>query len=280
MKRIVLLGILSVCLLFSSTHLLWADDPPTFAGVRGLPFELDGNIEATIATPNPLVDWSNLFHVDQGIVSPAANLPDNFDSAVFLKDFVSAQSTADDSAFGPGIKNDQDFHLFSCGSTGALLGKTDIVNAYAASFLDPISGDSIFYYGGERASSNGDAFFGVWILQDPTVVCSGSGFTGSHVDGDLFFLEHFGNGAASLSIFRWANGVLDQTPILESNTQCQNASAGDVLCATTNLSLTPLPPPPWPGHDQNGDNATDPLLSQIFFERASLYKISCGLSYK
>ena len=139
--------------------------------------------------------------------------------------------------------------------------------------------DLIVYFGSEVSAPEGNRNMGVWLLQDPTVGCSGQGntdFSGSHVDGDAFVVAAFTNGGAvaNIDVYEW----VDSTPadndadvggslVLKSgftNVLCPASGAGDDACAIANTdgdkdaNETAFEVnPPWDAPDKDGGNINE-----------------------
>ena len=85
--------------------------------------------------------------------------------------------------------------------------KDEITNAYAA-FYHPGS-DNRIYFGADRFATNGNAFIGFWLLQDPNFAqLPGGTFSGLHVIGDVLLLSDFtgGGSTATPRVFVWNPG--------------------------------------------------------------------------
>ncbi|HWC85510.1 MAG TPA: hypothetical protein VG388_03155 [Solirubrobacteraceae bacterium] len=243
---------------------------PTFQGVNNVGFQLDGDVSAaTNATPTNPYDWSSLFTAGTTVASPggaAVNpLPTGFSSARLVRDFQTTAtggfSKADSSTFATGSKDILNIGAIpATGSTGAtaagwqcspannLLDKDDIMNAYAAAYVDPGSGDHILYFGLERNGNAGDENVAFWFLQKPASCSSAKGavdFTGAHSDGDLLIVSAFtkGGSVSTINAYRWnggADGSLGTTPI-GSGGDCTTAPAGAAICARANDAVITTP---------------------------------------
>jgi uncharacterized repeat protein (TIGR01451 family) len=185
--------------------------PTALAALPG-GFELDGNTVSNGGT-----DWNGVY-----------NDPTTF----FSTDPVS--STSDDILKGGGSKDNADISSWLW--TGQQpQSKDDIVNAYA--YPVRANGDTIAFFGQDRAVSNGDAVVGFWFFKDDvhkTNTASNGGFTfsGVHKVGDIFVLADYSNGGATgnIAVYKWVGsggdteGVLDCVTDSYANTSCPSAA--------------------------------------------------------
>jgi hypothetical protein len=124
------------------------------------------------------------------------------------------------------------------------------MNAYAAEYLDPVTGDEILYFALERNTNTGDANVGFWFLQDE-VGCESTGgsapFAGDHTDGDLLIVSAFtkGGNVSTIDVYRWnggATGSLGTTPVAHGvDCRSGSTSTGDDACATANTAAITTP---------------------------------------
>ena len=218
----------------------------TALAVHDEAFQLEGDVAASTTTNiggsiQPF-DWSSLFTAAGVKVS---QLPTGFTAAGFNKDFLlntnGTFSTADASTYATGSKDTLPISGWQCNKDNNVNSKIDILNAYAAAYTDPQSGDQIVYFALERNANTGDANVGFWFLQDD-VGCTSSGgavtFTGEHRDGDLFIVSEFSGGGkvSTIQVYRWnggANGALGTDPVVQGG-DCKLAGTQDAVCATAN----------------------------------------------
>ena len=237
-------------------------------------FELDGN--TVVNTGLPLFDWNSFFNADG---EPSPELPDasrpGFDSSGFENDFVTNANgtfnTSDTSTFATGSKDTLPITPgWQCSFSSNVNSKTDVMNAYAVQFTDPVSGDEILYFGLERNANTGTGNVGFWFLQDDNVACeSPSGntaFTGDHVDGDILIVSEFSNGGAVATIqaYKWeggADGALNPQSVAEG-ASCSSALAGDSICASVNTATITVP---WDTANKQ-DGVGNSLRVSEFFE--------------
>ena len=223
--------------------------------VHGENFQLDGNVLAASTTNvggvTQNLDWDSLFD-SSGNEKP---LPTDFAASGFDRDFLSSGTsfiTSDTTTFATGSKDTLPISGWQCNFDNNVNSKIDVMNAYAAEFIDPANGDEILYFGLERNTNTGSANVAFWFLQDD-VTCETSGaaatFSGSHTDGDLLVVSEFSGGGtvATINVYRWdggANGSLNPNAVA-SGADCRGAQfpATDTVCAVANtVAITT----PWP----------------------------------
>ncbi len=152
--------------------------------------------------------------------------------------------------------------------------KTNITNAYAAAYK--VGDDIILYFGADRFANDGDASIGYWFYQDNNVAELNNGFSGTHLNGDLFVETQFnGDGTVDVIVYAWcdlgaagnvygvncaSNSTLVQ---LGAGSKCAGNSdfPDGNACAISNESG--LTTAPWPYLSKNG-NTDFPVNS--FFE--------------
>lgn len=196
------------------------------------------------------LDWDSLFDAN-GAEKP---LPAGFTASGFHNDFNNSGTTFltdDTSTFATGSKDTLPITPgWQCNFDNNVNSKIDVMNAYAAEYVDPLTGDEILYFALERNTNTGDANVGFWFLQDE-VGCESTGgseaFTGDHVDGDLLVVSAFTKGGtvSTIDVYRWnggATGSLGTTPVAHG-VDCRSASTplGDTACATANTAPITTP---------------------------------------
>lgn len=242
--------------------------PFSARAVNDLGFELDGNTDA----PASDVDWESFFDAAGANVLPR---PANFTATGFAADYalpdLSTYATGSKDTLHIGPYNGQAAG-WQCTKSNNIGDKVDIVNAYAAAYVDPSTDDLVLYFGVEKSSPNGDSSIGVWFLKDPDVGCKpkgngGTNFTGQHQDGDIFVVSEFtnGGGTASVKAYKWqggAGGSLNPNPVAEGGI-CPAAGSPDAddqrACATVNRTSVDTT---WASPDKNGGD----LDALEFFE--------------
>ncbi len=212
-------------------------------------FQLDGDVIGSTTTTKggstQTLDWDSLINANG---TPKSSLPTGFDDAGFEKDFQNSGSTfitSDTSTFATGSKDTLPISGWQCNFDNNVNSKIDVMNAYAASYTDPQSGDEIVYFALERNTNTGDANVGFWFLQED-VGCETTGgavtFSGGHQDGDLLIVSAFSNGGlvSTINVYRWnggANGSLGATPVA-TGVDCRSATLppGDAACGAANTA--------------------------------------------
>jgi hypothetical protein len=229
-------------------------------------FQLDGDVLASTTTNygghTQSFDWDSFFNASGNPIQasfPDPSVPD-FTASGFHKDFNVAANgnydTSDRTTYTSGSKDTLNISTgWVCTKANNVTDKGDIQNAYAVAYTDPVSGDSILYFGMERNSNNGDANVAFWFLQDATADCTapdGPGSTpwsGNHQDGDVLVVSAFtkGGDVSTVNAYRWnggAGGSLGTTPVA-SGGDCTAtnppAPLGDASCATANKANITTP---------------------------------------
>ena len=233
--------------------------------------QLDGNT-ADDSGAAAEFDWESFFNAS-GAPTPAlphASRP-GFTASGFEVDHAGEGNSSDGSTFSTGSKDTLDIAGWQCGFSNNVGDKVDIINAYSAVYTVPSgtdAGDTILYFGVEKASPNGSSNIAVWFLQDGGVDCESNAgnvdFSGHHQDGDLLVVSEFTNGGAVANVkaYQWvggAGGALDPNPVATGGT-C-GGGGGDSACAIANAGTVN---PPWPHPDKNTREAA--LGVNQFFE--------------
>jgi hypothetical protein len=259
LTAIAVAGLLSGLLLAGGTALAVHDEQ----------FQLDGDTDPAISqnTPgDPPEDWESLFNpngTNQAIIDPEA--ADGFTAGSFQRDFLSKTGktgtceestgttfcTRDASTFATGSKDTLDIDGWQCNRDNNVNSKIDIMNGYAAQYIDPGTGDRIMYFGLDKNVDNGNNNVGFWFFRGE-VGCESPGgsvdFSGEHQDGDVLVVSAFtnGGGVSNITAYQWNGGCIDnpspQTPAacdglaIGNGGDCKVAPTGttDSICATTN----------------------------------------------
>jgi hypothetical protein len=214
--------------------------------VHDLKFELDGNVttEGHTAFSTGTSDWESFFDASGNKLA----LPAGFTASGFDKDFANSGTTfvtSDETTYATGSKDTLPITPgWQCSFANNVLGKDDIMNAYAAAYT--ANGEQFLYFALERNANTGDGNVGFWFLQNNVGCKSAKGntpFTGDHSDGDLLVVSEFtkGGGVSTIQVFRWnggATGSLGTKPVAEG-ADCTKQLAEDKVCATTNGSEPP-----------------------------------------
>jgi hypothetical protein len=198
-------------------------------------FQLDGkatnsNLTCTYGTP---CDSWNLLNGTGG-AGPVGTNSSAGHSAV--RTFVNGTTTTD--AFqGGGSKDFNPLSQWSYSTTNTP--NKDTLNAgYAAAYN---LGDFDVIFGADRASPNGDANIGIWFFQQSVSLNGNGGFSGSHVNGDVFVISSFtnGGGTSTISVFAWNQPGLANAINGGCSAGVKNPKVGQ--CADTNLLLLANP---------------------------------------
>ena len=238
-------------------------------------FQLDGDTSTTAGTvPDPAeqtLDWESLFNADgssTGVIDPDA--ASGFTGGSFDRDFSAKASrnadcsltssgpifcTNDGSTFATGSKDTLDITGWQCNSVNNVNSKIDIMNAYAAQYVDPDTGDRIMYFGLDKNKDNGNNNVAFWFLRGDADCESTGGavdFSGAHQDGDVLVVSAFtnGGGVSNIDAYRWDgdDGCIDNPSdpaacdglAIGSGGDCKAAPTLDDICATTNSGPSPF----------------------------------------
>lgn len=229
-------------------------------------------------------DWEDIFDVIGNAVPTQANpLPANYTESVFIRDFVPGEAGPDISTFTTGSKDTLNITPgWECTRSNNVNDKTDIVNAYATAYIDPISSDLIVYFALERYSNEGTGNVGFWFLKDDEVGCpvmatgpKSASFTGNHVDGDTLVVAEFATGGdldnVVIAAYEWqggAGGFLDPNPVGGvMGSECIGDGAGQNLCGVVNKEQILMANIPWLTETkQPGNTPSNDLDEAEFFE--------------
>ncbi len=261
------------------------------AAVHDQAFQLDGDISDTDVNPGspgtPTVDWVNLFDVaGTSEPTPKTMLPAGFVAAEYVRDFVPGANGPDRTTFTTGSKDTLNITPgWECARANNVTDKDDVVNAYSAAYVDPVTGETKIYMAMERFSNEGSGNVAFWLLQDPTVGCvapaagpSTTPFTGNHQNGDVLVVSEFtvGGTVSSINVYRWVGGAAGfLNPIaIASGADCKSEVAGDDVCATVNTSQIT---PPWLTETKQPGGTSNDLAVSEFFE-AGLSLTDLGLA--
>ncbi len=155
-------------------------------------FELDGNITDDSGAPNLPQDWSELPAGPRATEGPVAK--------VFVADGFNGKNDTIFNGGGSQNGNDIPSWAWDCGSVST---KSDIEHAFAAAYL---KNDNLYvYFGADRYDpTGGTTNVGFWFLQGggaltggtgcPDLDTTANGFSGAHVNGDIFVFAEFAGG--------------------------------------------------------------------------------------
>ncbi|WP_417348002.1 hypothetical protein [Ferrimonas sp.] len=229
-------------------------------------FELEGNAVQDAGTPPP-DDWQTLY---QGGGSPTV-----------FSGIIKDKNGQDDIFTGGGSKTPNFIADWRRKFSPPPPDKNNITNAYAANYV--VSGEQVIYFGADLFADNGDAELAFWFFQDD-VAPAGTGFTGEHVDGDVYVAVKFSNGGtqSNIAVYEWweacdkqdvpgGGGPLSagdcaadniRVVVPEGPATCNGAHAADQpACAITNINEENSP---WPYSPKSGTDGKFPPTT--FFE--------------
>jgi hypothetical protein len=228
-------------------------------------FQLDGNAAqsagyppCTYGTTAPgACDYWNLLNGTGVGTNPGAP------GHSLVRTFVSGTSSTD-SFTGGGSKDSNLLSQWAYSATPTP-NKDTLNGAYAAAYSQ--NGDFLVTFGADRASPNGDANIGIWFFQQQVGINGSGGFTGAHMDHDIFLISAFtgGGGNSTIEALEWdhtclsgvknptANQCADTNLRLLANVGLANVCGSSAYCAITNSSATNTS---WEGT----------LASPLFFE--------------
>jgi hypothetical protein len=266
--------------------------------VHDLGFQLDGDVSHACPSGNALPlctssqkDWADLFNVNdtsstETVSNSSAIDPTNgpFTNATFTRDFESGSScalnststtfcTGDDTTFATGSKDTLDITGWQCNHDNNVNSKIDIMNAYAAAYKDPASGDTVLYFGLEKNKDNGTNDVGFWFLQGNASCSAPSGhqsWSGKHTVGDVLVVSEFtnGGGVSNITAYKWIGG---SSPLQQIGTagDCKISAGVDTMCATTNSGSKPFNTTlttPWLTSDATAGIGRNQIVPPDFFE--------------
>lgn len=211
-----------------------ADVLPVNVSNAGL-FQLDGNMMDPdvpgLAPAIPGDDWSDLN------LAGGAGLHYNAKST-FLTDLKKKEA----SVFTSGSKDTDDTSAWQW-VKGSSPTKADLQHAYAAAYIDPVSGHLIVYFGADRAATQGTVSTGFWFFKNPITPNPDGTFNGHHAVGDTLVTVDYGGGVVNtVSVYIWdGSKLVAQTGVTNLTGQtglfCQQPANG--ICAITNSGFIP-----------------------------------------
>ncbi len=226
--------------------------------VRSLAFPIAIAALLLLATPLVLaqtVPPTSIFQLD-GNADQTANTTCNYGSGPVPCDYWDLINLTGSSGTGRGHSNVNTFILGSTttdsfqggGSKDPLLlsqwaysstptPNKDTLNAgYAAAYIQ--NNHLVVIFGADRLSPNGDANIGIWFFQQDIKLNGTGGFTGAHVNGDVFVVSSFtnGGGKSNIAVYAWSQPGLPNA----LGGGCTKASSNNPqpgTCAAANLFL-------------------------------------------
>lgn len=210
-------------------------------------FELDGDATQDDSSPPPF-DWETLYN----------NLPSGATTGGTPGVVYTFKSDPEDPQriFSGGVKDIQDISSNVANekvwtwTTGSVPDKSNIKNAYAASLIDPGSGDRLIYFGADRFSNVGDTFMAFWFFKNKVVIPEGSTgeFSGTHASAEYdpdTDLQTKNGDALVLVNFPQANNAVPLIQVVEWDNTCGGQGGEKVVknnyqnsdCVANNLRL-------------------------------------------
>jgi len=217
----------------------------------------DGDVEDNLTAAE---DWNNINPPTVGTVPGPQQVISGPAGNALLRTFINDEGSADQIFTQGGSKDFNDINSAAQAgptpsatpewrhTTGSVPDKDEIDQAYAAKYIDPVTGDTVLVFGGTRHATNGDANIGFWFFQNTIGTNPDGTFSGFHANGDLFLLSAFtgGGGTVGIRILVWVGSVPGNPGQLDTlaNRQARCAAlngtldaSGDTLCDIT--SVTP-----------------------------------------
>jgi len=240
----------AVLLLLAAALLLATIGTTAVLAVHDLDFQLEGDVvsspDGNVGGNVQEIDWADLFDANGNELG----LPLGFTASSFERDFLTNSNgsfnTSDTTTFATGSKDTLPITPgWQCNFDNNVNSKIDVMNSYAATYVDPVTGDEILYFALERNTNTGTANVAFWFLQDE-VGCESTGgsaaFTGDHTDGDLLIVSEFSQGGvvSTINVYRWdggANGTLNPDAVA-SGVDCKTTLGGDTACGTSNTGAS------------------------------------------
>ena len=136
--------------------------------------------------------------------------------SAFATAFVTdTYGTAENSFFtGGGSKDERDIsggssHWEWDDTNDVIPDKDDITHAFAAAYVNPADGHTIFYFGADRFDTSGDPpSWGSGSSATPVTLGTKPDFNGVHAIGDILVLVNWGGGdrIGDMEIYQWVGG--------------------------------------------------------------------------
>lgn len=256
----IMVVLLACGFVLGAAGLLMADVPDNFV-------ELDGNsvMNGTACTapntPSGCKDDWNLLNGGGG------SNPTGSAGGSLARSFISGAASI--AVFtGGGSKDPIDIPSWKW-KNGGTPDKDAITNGYAAAYQAP-DGHLILEFGADRFAVNGDANIGLWFFQQDVhpVGSTGGGFSGQHVNDDIFIVSAFtqGGGVSTITVYTWddtcAKGVKNPGPgdCADQNLRLKFASIPSSTCTGVEEGCAIVNPTgitvSWPYLAKFGNNST------------------------
>jgi uncharacterized repeat protein (TIGR01451 family) len=215
---------------------------------------------ASLALPAVAVNDLGLFELEADAIDAGGEPGDDWSpfaqSAVEKAFFVDG---AGSNFTGGGSKIENGIGQWSWGSTPAPPDKNDLLDAFAAAYVN--QGDLVVYFGGDRFDTSGDSGFGFWFFKEPVSARPDGTFSGRHVPGDILVISEFTNGGSvsTIKLYEWVGDDATGSPSLVLTGQECNG-AGNNMCGIVNTTVQTAP---WSYTDKAGNSDFQP---GAFFE--------------
>ena len=167
---------------------------------------------------------------------------------------------------GGGSKDVRDIPSWKWDNTNdPIPNKDDISDAFAAGYINPANGHTIFYFGMDRFDNNGDAEAGFWFFRTPVTLNGpaahggGNVFNGTHANGDILVLANWGgsNPVGEITVYQWIGGTNPLLLVADNlAADCAIVSGTDNVCAVANRTADN---PDWSFTDFSGSTDIRPL---------------------
>ena len=192
-------------------------------------FQLDGNAAQSAGYPactygSPCDYWNLLNGSGNSLPSGGIGTGSSAGHSS-IRTFVNGNVS--DQAFTGGGSKDPNLISQWAYSVGSTPPKDHLNAAYAAGYQ--LGGDFEIMFGADRNSgASGDANIGIWFFQQKVAPNGSGGFTGAHVNHDIFLISAFtgGGGTSTIEALEWDSGCASGV---------KNPTVGQ--CADTNLRL-------------------------------------------
>lgn len=217
---------IAALLLFATPFTLAQTVPPTSI------FQLDGNADQTNNTscnygsgPVPCDYWDLINLTGSSSTGRGHSTVNTF--------ILGSSST--DSFQGGGSKDPSPLSQWAYSASPTP--NKDTLNAgYASAYIQ--NGHLVVIFGADRLSPNGDANIGIWFFQQDVKLNGTGGFTGAHLNGDVFVVSSFtnGGGTSNIAVYAWSQPNLPNA----LGGGCTKASSNNPqpgTCAAANLFL-------------------------------------------
>ncbi|MGH9178077.1 MAG: hypothetical protein ACRD0N_05930, partial [Acidimicrobiales bacterium] len=274
-------------------------------------FELEGNAVNDAGIDGD--DWDNVCaeRNDDGVISDAdlAALCGTSEHTGTNGTGATAVEWTDDGALnasiftGGGSKDPEPIEKWAWkDNAGGLPDKDNLLHAFAARYSLPPDSETcpagsfatceLLYFGSDRFDNSGDAQQGFWFLQGDVAlgtnkIGGGTGFTGSHLTGDILIISEFSNGGSTSTIH-----VLEWNPAAcpSASDTCEAPNLkklGEAAVAKCTAALDPADPfcgivnesdslttAPWAFLDKSGN--TDYAQGEFFEAGLNLSALNLG----